>query len=174
MELFQCSGPAELPEAVLSNGVRVRLRPATPAGGAFSVVTLETWRDAETAPADSRAEPELRGVLEWLDEGVILFDAQDNVQDGEPRSLIPGLGAAVNALAEYAPIVVMGDASWEPGLQDLIAAGEADYVPRSEGCIAIAAGCWSAAWRRASRPPDHIPIYRKSGKKISPKICGTN
>jgi hypothetical protein len=117
---------------------------------------------------------ELRGVLEWLSEGVILFDAQDNVQDGEPRSLIPGLGAAVNALAEYAPIVVMGDVSWEPGLQDLIAAGEADYVPRSEGCIAIAAGCWSAAWRRASRPPDHIPIYRKSGKRISPKICGTN
>jgi hypothetical protein len=108
------SGPAELPEAVLSNGVRVRLRPATPAGGTFSVVTLETWRDAETAPADSRAEPELRGVLEWLDEGVILFDAQDNVQDGEPRSLIPELGAAVNALAEYAPIVVMGDASWSP------------------------------------------------------------
>jgi signal transduction histidine kinase len=81
------SGPAELPEAVLSNGVRVRLRPATPAGGAFSVVTLETWRDADTAPADRRAEPELRGVLECLDEGVILFDAQDNVRALNTRFL---------------------------------------------------------------------------------------
>jgi signal transduction histidine kinase/CheY-like chemotaxis protein len=86
------SGPAELPEAVLSNGVRVRLRPATPVGGTFSVVTLETWRDADTAPADSRAEPELRCVLEWLDEGVILFDAQDNVRALNTRFLqIAGL-----------------------------------------------------------------------------------
>ena len=86
------SGPAELPEAVLSNGVRVRLRPATPAGGTFSVVTLETWRDADTAPANSRAEPELLGVLEWLDEGVILFDAQDKVRALNTRFLqIAGL-----------------------------------------------------------------------------------
>jgi signal transduction histidine kinase len=85
---------------------------------------------------------------------------KDNVQDGEPRSLIPGLGAAVNALAEYAPIVVMGHASWEPGLQDLIAAGEADYVPRSEGCIAIAAGLLERRLAQA-KPPDgphsHLP-----------------
>ncbi len=89
------SGPAELPEAVLSNGVRVRIRPAMPAGGPFSVVTLETWRDADTAPADGRAEPELRGVLEWLDEGVILFDAQDNVRALNTRFLqIAGLKSA--------------------------------------------------------------------------------
>lgn len=56
------------------------------------------------------------------------------------RGASPALGAAVTALSGYAPIVVMGQASWEPGLQALIAAGEADYVPRSEGCIAIAAG----------------------------------
>jgi signal transduction histidine kinase/AmiR/NasT family two-component response regulator len=89
------SGPAELPEAVLSNGLRVRIRPATPAGGPFSVVTLETWRDVENAPADSRAEPELRGVLEWLDEGVILYDAQDNVRALNTRFLqIAGLKSA--------------------------------------------------------------------------------
>lgn len=86
------TGPAELPEAVLCNGVRVRLRPAMPAGGPFSVVTLETWRDADTVAADSRPEPELLGVLEWLDEGVILFDAQDNVRALNTRFLqIAGL-----------------------------------------------------------------------------------
>lgn len=85
---------------------------------------------------------------------------QDNVQEGEPRGLIPGLGAAVNALAEYAPIVVMGHASWEPGLQDLIAAGEADYVPRSEGCIAIAAGLLERRLAQAKPPAgplSHLP-----------------
>ncbi len=86
------NGPAELPEAVLSNGVRVRLRPAMPAGGPFAMVTLETWRDADIAPPDSRAAPELRGVLEWLDEGVVLFDVQDNVRAMNTRFLhIAGL-----------------------------------------------------------------------------------
>ena len=85
---------------------------------------------------------------------------QDNVEDEEPRGLIPALGAAVNALAEYAPIVVMGHASWEPGLQDLIAAGEADYVPRSEGCIAIAAGLLERRLAQAKPPGgphSHLP-----------------
>ncbi len=89
------SGPAELPEAVLSNGTRVRLRPAMPAGGPYSIVTLETWRDADSTPTDRRAEPELRGVLEWLDEGVILFDTQDSVRALNTRFLqIAGLKSA--------------------------------------------------------------------------------
>jgi signal transduction histidine kinase len=67
------------------------------------------------------------------------FQIQDR-RDGDHSGPMPTLGAAVKALAEYAPIVVMGQASWEPGLQDLIASGEADYVPRGEGCITIAAG----------------------------------
>lgn len=54
----------------------------------------------------------------------------------------------------------MGHASWEPGLQDLIAAGEADYVPRSEGCIAIAAGLLERRLAQA-KPHDgrdsHLP-----------------
>lgn len=67
------------------------------------------------------------------------FQVQDQ-QDGDHSGRMPRVGAEVTALAEYAPIVVMGQASWEPGLQDLIASGAADYVPRGEGCITIAAG----------------------------------
>jgi signal transduction histidine kinase len=76
----------------------------------------------------------------------------EKAHDGELRKHVPALGAAVIALAEYAPIVVMGQASWEPGLQDLIAAGEADYVPRSEGCIAIAAGLLERRLAQAKPP----------------------
>ena len=88
-------GPAELPEAILSNGVRVRLRPALPAGGRFAAVTLEKLEVTLPAPHSSRAESELTSVLEWLDEGVILFDAQDRVRALNSRFLqITGLPAA--------------------------------------------------------------------------------
>jgi signal transduction histidine kinase len=88
-------GPAELPEALLRNGVRVRLRPALPAGGRFAAVTLEKCAETQHAPQASRAESELTSVLEWLDEGVILFDAQDHVRALNSRFLqITGLQAA--------------------------------------------------------------------------------
>lgn len=67
------------------------------------------------------------------------FQVQDK-QDGNHSGRMSTLCVDVNALAEYASIVVMGHTSWEPGLQDLIASGAADYVPRGEGCITIAAG----------------------------------
>ena len=66
-------GAAELPEAVLNNGVRVRLRPELPAGGKFAAVTLEKWEEPLSASRDGRAESELTSVLEWLDEGVIFI-----------------------------------------------------------------------------------------------------
>jgi signal transduction histidine kinase/CheY-like chemotaxis protein len=80
-------GPQELPEAVLGNGARVRVRPAMPVGGPYAVVVLEKWRDAEMRSVDSHAERELQGVLEWLEEGVILFDAEENVRALNTRFL---------------------------------------------------------------------------------------
>jgi signal transduction histidine kinase len=89
------NGPAELPEAMLSNGVRVRLRPALPIGGPYVAVVLENWRELEWVPRDSHAESELSSVLEWLDDGVILFDAQDNVRALNSRFLqLTGLNAS--------------------------------------------------------------------------------
>jgi signal transduction histidine kinase/CheY-like chemotaxis protein len=88
-------GPEELPEATLSSGLRVRLRPALPAGGTFAAVTLERCEEPLSPVLDSRAETELTSVLEWLDEGVILFDAHDRVRSLNSRFLqITGLQAA--------------------------------------------------------------------------------
>jgi signal transduction histidine kinase len=39
-----------------------------------------TERNTASADGDVRAETELKSILHWLDEGVILFDAQDNVR----------------------------------------------------------------------------------------------
>lgn len=88
-------GPEELPEATLTNGVRVRLRPALPAGGRFAAVTLEKWEEPRALVTDHLAKSELTSVLEWLDEGVILFDADDRVRSLNSRFLqITGLQAS--------------------------------------------------------------------------------
>jgi signal transduction histidine kinase len=123
---------------------------------------LETRRPEVRVSAVSGIAAALR-ILEDAAPSAILLAAEmpdeapgelgDKVRDGELRKHVPALGAAAVALAEYAPIVVMGHARWEPGLQDLIAAGEADYVPRSEGCIAIAAGLLERRLAQA-KPPD--------------------
>ena len=78
-------------------------------------------------------------MIEKVSQDDFQFQVQDK-PNGEHSGRMATLGADVNALAAYAPIVVVGQANWEPGLQDLIASGQADYVPRGEGCITIAAG----------------------------------
>ncbi len=78
---------APLTEAILNNGVKVRLKAPLPAGGAYAAVVLETWRDPVASEGDNRAATELASVLEWLDEGVVLFDALDNVRALNSRFL---------------------------------------------------------------------------------------
>jgi signal transduction histidine kinase/ActR/RegA family two-component response regulator len=68
--------PAELLEAELRNGVPVRIRMAMPVEGAIAAALLEPV----AAQPPGRAEAELRGVLEWLEEGVLLFDARNNIR----------------------------------------------------------------------------------------------
>src|SRR3984893_17048857 len=45
--------PSELPEAVLSNGIKVRLRPGIPAGGPHAAVVLEACKDSDDPSIDS-------------------------------------------------------------------------------------------------------------------------
>ncbi len=72
--------PDESPQAELHNGVGVRLRLAAQARGQAVAILLEPVAAREsTRPAD-QAETELQNVIEWLEEGVVLFDAQENVR----------------------------------------------------------------------------------------------
>lgn len=85
-------GPGELPVAKLRSGVEVRLRPPLPAGGPYSAVYFDTGRDEDEEAQNARAQTELHSVLEWLEEGVVLFDAQENVRALNSRFLqIAGL-----------------------------------------------------------------------------------
>ncbi len=72
--------PDESPQAELHNGVGVRLRLAAQARGQATAILLEPVAAREsTRPAD-QAETELQNVIEWLEEGVVLFDAQEKVR----------------------------------------------------------------------------------------------
>jgi signal transduction histidine kinase/FixJ family two-component response regulator len=67
----------EPPRAELHNGVSVRLSFRAPAQGKPAVILLEPLAPRESP---GQAEIELQNVIEWLEEGVILFDAQDDIR----------------------------------------------------------------------------------------------
>lgn len=90
-------------QAELHNGVCVRLRFAGPAPGRGLAVFLEPLENHEAAHQRGRAETELQTVLEWLEEGVLLFDAQENVRAMNTRfeqiaGLSPGESAGIRTL----------------------------------------------------------------------------
>ncbi len=67
----------ELSRAELHNGVAVRLSFTAPAQGTPKAILLEPLVAREPP---GQAQIELQNVIEWLEEGVILFDAQDNIR----------------------------------------------------------------------------------------------
>jgi signal transduction histidine kinase/CheY-like chemotaxis protein len=68
------------PEAELSNGVKVRVRAVIPSSQGFVFILLDSLQHQHDTDSAERAEIELHSVLEWLEEGVVIFDAQENVR----------------------------------------------------------------------------------------------
>ncbi len=68
----------DIPEVELSSGGRVRLRCTALPGGGLAV-SLEPVAAPDTARGD-RAEAQLVNVIEWLEEGVVLFDADHGIR----------------------------------------------------------------------------------------------
>jgi signal transduction histidine kinase/CheY-like chemotaxis protein len=84
---------SEFSRAELHNGVAVQLRLAAPVEGRAAVVHLEALASRKSAGKADHAEIELQNVIEWLEEGVVLFDAQDNIRAMNTRfEQIAGLG----------------------------------------------------------------------------------
>ncbi len=67
-------------EAELQNGAGVRLRQAGPLHGKPTVILLEPRVSSGSTGMADHAETELQNVIEWLEEGVVLFDAEDNIR----------------------------------------------------------------------------------------------
>ena len=66
--------------AELRSGLQVRLRLAASRMGKTLAIAAEPTTAAESASDASRTETELQSVIEWLEEGVVLFDAGENVR----------------------------------------------------------------------------------------------
>ena len=81
-------------EAELGNGVRVRLHAPLPAEDELSAVLLDPLAGQESPLPRSRAETELFNVLEWVEEGILLFSANQTIRAMNTRfAQIAGLSA---------------------------------------------------------------------------------
>lgn len=89
--------PSEAPvpfEAELIGGARVRLRTPIAAADDLAAVVLDPAAAAEAVTLRSRSETELYNVLEWVEEGVLLFSTNDSIRAMNTRfAQIAGLTA---------------------------------------------------------------------------------
>jgi signal transduction histidine kinase len=137
------------------------------AGEAKQTVLLvgsDAWLNGEARAALATLCPGVRvsmvssvdGALEVVREApptTILIAAESAA--GEGSSSVP-LDAAVNALAVYASVVVVGEAGASARLAALIDAGMLDYVPRSEK-IAVVIDVIERHLQRARSVADTVP-----------------
>jgi signal transduction histidine kinase/ActR/RegA family two-component response regulator len=87
-------GPKDLLAACLKNGTELRLRRTANSGGEHCSIILESVDESPRAREFDEAEAELQQVLEWLDEGVVVFDENDRIRAKNARFLqILGLSA---------------------------------------------------------------------------------
>jgi signal transduction histidine kinase/CheY-like chemotaxis protein len=106
-------------EARLRSGAAVRLHPISltdAPGAALAAVTLEALNVAPVAPPH-RGETQLHSVIEWLEEGVVLFNAQHEIQAMNSRfAQIAGLGPeeASHVTSLSGLISCMADQAAEP------------------------------------------------------------
>jgi DNA-binding NtrC family response regulator len=114
---------------------------------------LESRRPDVRVSAVSSVETALQ-IIEEAAPGVVLLAEESGLQGGgKPMQL----DSAVNALAVYAPVVVMGGAERETSLKALIAAGVADYVPRSDGSMNNALDLLEDRLARRQRIAECVP-----------------
>lgn len=66
---------------------------------------------------------------------ILLEQAAVEPESEGPRGKMPRLDAVVSSLAIHAPVVVIGPAERQGELAALVAAGAADYVTESAGCL---------------------------------------
>jgi signal transduction histidine kinase len=115
---------------------------------------LETRRPDVRVSAVNSVESALRHA-ELAAPNVILL--AEGLRDLELHGEALPLETIVKALGMYAPVVVMGAAIRDRGLNALIAADAADYVPQAEGCMTVALGLLERRLDRAQRIADSSP-----------------
>jgi signal transduction histidine kinase/CheY-like chemotaxis protein len=88
-------------DAELRNGVKVRLSAGLPSSQGLTVINLVEHHGPTTVVDVVNSEQALHGVIEWLEEGVVLFDANEKVRAHNTRfEQLVGLGPLESAKGE--------------------------------------------------------------------------
>lgn len=94
LERDKTSGSPAAIEAELVNGVRARLHAPLPVEDDLFAVLLDPHTGQESTVLRTRAETELYNVLEWVEEGIVLFSANQTIRAMNTRfAQIAGLSA---------------------------------------------------------------------------------
>jgi len=81
-------------EAELLTGIRVRLHAPLAVGDDLAAVVLNPAASEQAASRQKRSQTDLQHVLEWVEEGVVLFDADQSIRAMNTRfAQIAGLSA---------------------------------------------------------------------------------
>jgi len=112
---------------------------------------LETIDERRHVSSVSTVDAARRIVEDAAPAVILLTEAAGTLEAGEPHERAERLDAAVSSLANYAPVVVIGDAEHQTEFSTLVAAGAADYVVRTGGCLTVALGLVERRLRKAER-----------------------
>jgi signal transduction histidine kinase len=118
---------------------------------------LETIDQRRHVSSVSTVDAARRIVEDAAPAVILLTEAPVTLEAGDLRERARRLDLAVSALATYAPVVVIGDAEHQTELSALVAAGAADYVVRTGGCLTAALGLVERRLRKALRDAQALP-----------------
>ena len=118
---------------------------------------LETIDGRRRVSSVSTVDAARRLVEDAAPAVILLTEAAVTLEAGDLQGRARRLDVAVSSLATYAPVVVIGDAEHQTELSGLVAAGAADYVVRTGGCLTVALGLIERRLRKAQSVADARP-----------------
>jgi hypothetical protein len=119
---------------------------------------LETIDERRLVSSVSTLDAARRIVEDAAPAVILLTEAAVTLEAGDLHERARRLDVAVSSLATYAPVVVIGDAEHQTELSGLVAAGAADYVVRTGGCLAVALGLVERRLRKAQSEAEALPV----------------
>jgi signal transduction histidine kinase len=123
---------------------------------------LETIDERRRVSSVSTLDAARRIVEDAAPAVILLTEAAETPQAGARHARAERLDAAVSSLATYAPVVVIGDAEHQTEFSGLVAAGTADFVVRTGGCLTVALGLVERRLRRAQSDAQAAPTPAES------------
>jgi signal transduction histidine kinase len=117
---------------------------------------LETIDERRHVASVSTVDAARRIVEDAAPAVILLAEAAVTLEAGDLHERAKRLDVAVSLLATFAPVVVIGDAEHQTELSGLVAAGAADYVVRTGGCLTVALGLVERRLRQAQSEAQNL------------------